>query len=110
MERRHRGDDLRGLECESTGEDAQTSEEELLRRIEQIVGPVDECAQRLLPWHRIAISARKELEPVVEPVADLLDAQNTDASRSELECERDAVESSTDLAHLRRVVIGQGEL
>jgi hypothetical protein len=56
-------------------------------------------ACRVVPRHRGATAAGKQLEPVFQPAFDLLDRQSAKAGSGELDRERQSVESPDDLDH-----------
>ena len=80
-----------------------------LALVEQIVAPIDERAQRLLPRQDVAAAAGEHAEALVEPLAQLARAEHLDARRGELDGERDAVEPPADVGDDRRVLVGQRE-
>src|SRR5882757_3416342 len=49
-----------------------------------------------MPWHCRAAPAREEPETVVEPGRKALYAEGCGARRSQLDCQRDAIETTTD--------------
>jgi hypothetical protein len=67
------GDARCGLERKAAGEDCQPPQHGALLRGQQVVAPVEGCAQRLLSRRRGARSAREQFETVVQARADLLD-------------------------------------
>ena len=78
-------------------------------RIEQLITPVHGGPQRLLPQRRGPVARVEQLEPVAQPVGDLLDRQGAHPGRGQLDAERDAVQRAAQPGHRRRVVLGQGE-
>jgi hypothetical protein len=104
-----RTDRRRTVERKAIDEHAQAPEECALPLVEEIVAPVDERVERLLPGHRVAAAAGEHAEAFVEPVVQLLGAQQLHACRREFERERDAVEPAADIRDRRRVRVGQRE-
>lgn len=84
-------------------EDSHPAEQHLLLGSEQVVAPVDERTERLLAWKRSAAPARKDLEAFVETLGEVGDAQDLHPSRGEFNRQRNAVQTTADLADCRRV-------
>ena len=71
------------------------------------MAPVDQRAQRLLARKRVAAAAGEHAEALVEPLAQLLQAEHLDARRRQLDRERNAVQAPADVGDDRRVFVGQ---
>ena len=82
------------LKREAADEDPQPPEEHALALVEQVVTPVNERAQRLLARQHVAPAAGEHAKTLVEPVAQLFDAEHLHACRRQLdrqaECRRAA--------------------
>ena len=77
-------------------------EQPLLLPVQQLVAPLDSGAQRPLPLRRIARTAGQERERQLEPLQELLRAEQADPRRRELERERETVETAADRGDRRR--------
>ena len=64
-------DCFRGREREAAGENAQAVEHATFHVVEQVVGPVDRGAQRLMALDRAAVAAGEHAEPMVEALGQL---------------------------------------
>ena len=73
---------LSTVEGEAVGEDRQPSQHDALRFAQQVMAPVDERTQRLLPAQSGAGAAGEQREAVVQPRGDCLDRQGAHAGRS----------------------------
>src|SRR5206468_13071544 len=92
-------DPLGGGEGAAAGEDGEAPEYRALFIGEEVVAPVDRCAERLVAGHRNTTAAGEQAEAVIEPRRDLLDGQGANARGGELEREWDAIEALADLHH-----------
>ena len=104
---RHR---LRRIEGPAAGKHRQSSEEGLLRRIEEIVTPGDRSPQRLLSLRAVPATSGEEREAAVETRQDRLRRQESHARRRQLDGEREAIQATTDGDDRFRVVFGQLEV
>ena len=107
VERLVGADGLGRRQVAAAGEHRQPLEHPLLVVEQQLVAPVDDGAQRLLPRQRRPGAAGEQAEPIVEAGRDLLDRERTRAGRGELDGERQPVEAGADLRHRREDVVGQ---
>ena len=73
------------------------------------IAPVHGGPQRLLPQRRGPVARVQQLEPVPQPVGDLLHRQRPHPGRGQLDAQRDAVQRPAQPGHRRRVVAGQRE-
>ncbi len=103
------GADLLGHVQVPAGEHGQPAQQHLLGLIQQLVAPVHRGPQRLLPGRRRPVTRVEQLEPVPQPVGDLLDRQRPDPRRGQLDAQRDAVQRPAQPGHRGRVLLGQGE-
>ena len=81
-----------------SGEHREPGPQPLLGLAAQLVAPVDERAQRLLPGQRRPAPAGEQAEPVVQAVGELLDGQRAQPRRGELDRQRHAVEAARTAA------------
>ena len=98
-----------GLHREPIDEDANALKESFFAIVEEIVAPVDQRAQRLLSWQRIAASAGEDAETFVEAFRELMNVDHLDAGCGEFDCERDAVETLDDLDNSRCIAVRELE-
>ena len=73
--------------------------------LEQVVGPVDRVAQRLVTLERRAAPAREQPEPLVEPSHEILGGHRPHPRRGQLDRQRDPVEAPTQLATASGVAV-----
>ena len=66
-------DELHRAERPAAGEDRQPREQRLFRRIEQVVAPVDQRPQRLVPRQLGTAAGRQQAKALVEQTHDLVD-------------------------------------
>ena len=92
------------------GEDRQALEHPLLGGLEERVAPVDRGPERLLALGDVARRAAEELEAAAQAIAQRLGREQAEASRGELDGEREPVEPAADLDDRRRVVVGDREV
>ena len=98
-------DGLGRLVGAAAGEDGERAEEPLLRRREQVVRPLDRRAQRLLA--RIGVpAALEQVEPLREPLEELLGREDDRAGSRQLERERQVVEPAQSSAIGSRLEVG----
>jgi hypothetical protein len=94
------------LERPALDEDRQRGQHLALRVIEQPDAPFDRRTQRALTLGKIGRAGAQGIETAPEPSEQFLWPQESDASRRELDGERQPVEASADLGHGERVVRG----
>src|SRR4051794_30058815 len=70
--------------------------------VQEVVAPGDRGAQRGVTLVGIA-AALEQVEPLRDSLEQLLRAEELDACRGELDCEREAVETADQLVHRVRV-------
>ena len=105
------GDDrFRGGEVRAAGEHREPVQRLAFGVVEQVVGPVDRVAQRLVPLQRRAAAPGEQLEALIEPRDQILGGQRPHARRGQLDRERDPVEATTELRDRARVAIGEREV
>ncbi len=104
-----RRDAFHPLQREAVGKDREPSEKAALLRRQQIVTPVDGRAHRLLARKRGAAAAAQDAKPFVQALGEIVDRQHPDARRSQLDGERDAVQSPANLADDGRVAVRKRE-
>jgi hypothetical protein len=80
-----------------------------MSRFQQLIAPVHRGPQRLLPRWRRPVTRIEQLEPVPQPVSDLLDRQRAHPGRGQLDAQRDAVQRPAQPRHGGRVLLGQDE-
>jgi hypothetical protein len=95
------GDRYRGRRVEGAREHTEPVEHQAFVVLEKLVGPFDRRPQRLVPFHAAAALAGEQPEALVEVRRDVGRAHRRRARRSELDGERDAVDSAADLADRR---------
>ena len=93
---------LRVLEGGAAAEHREPREERLLFLAEQVVAPRDRRAQRGVAFVGVA-TALEKVEPLPDPLEELLRAEQLDPRGGELDRERQTVEAADQLAHGRRV-------
>ena len=91
------------------GEGRQPPQQHLLVGVQQLEAPVHGGPQRLLPQRRGPVAGVEQLEPVPQPVGDLLHRQRPDPGRGQLDAQRDAVQRPAQPRHRRRVLRRQRE-
>ena len=84
------------FEIEAAGEHRTSVQQSLFRFSKQIVGPLPSVAQRLVAF-KAASRTYEQPEPVVKTVAHLASGHRRHPGRCQLDGQRDAVESITDL-------------
>ena len=92
-------DRLGGLQGPPSGKHRQPPEQLPLCLREQVITPVDRCAQRLLAREHDPASSGEEAEPIIQPGGDLFHRQDIDPGRRQFDGERNAIQPLTDLRH-----------
>jgi hypothetical protein len=111
LENVERVDDVRSddrlsiLERAAPRENGQAIEHDSLVIAQEVIGPVDRPPQRLMALHRAPRTAAQQPELVVEPYRDLARGHRLHPRRSQLDCERNATEATTDLDDRGRIVV-----
>ena len=90
-------DDLGRVQRRPTAERRQPPEHDLFGRLEEVVAPVDQAAQRLLAGLDPAAAAGEEREAVVEASGDVDEREGAQPGRGELDGERQPVEALDQL-------------
>ena len=101
---------LGGRQAEGPGENRQPRPQPLLGQRAQPVRPLDRGVQGLVPFQRPRPSAGEHREPVVEPLAELVEGQPAQLHRRQLDRERYPVEAAAETDHVGRVGRGDGEV
>ena len=105
------GTDRRGgLRRASSCEHRQSREKRSLVDGQQLVAPVDQRVERLLPRQCGAASAGEQAKAVVQAREHPLERHGPDAGRGELDRERDAIEAGAESACDRMRRIGEREV
>ena len=99
------GNHLGRIQRAAPGKHRQVRKQAFLIGIEQVVAPIDGTAQRLLAYGQIPRAASQQLQTGFQPRQHRLGGQDLDAGRGQLDGERQAIETDTDLGHRRRIVI-----
>jgi hypothetical protein len=89
--------DLGRVQRRPTAERRQPPEHDLFGRLEEVVAPVDQAAQRLLAGLDPAAAAGEEREAVVEASGDVDERERAQPGRGELDGERQPVEALDQL-------------
>jgi hypothetical protein len=87
---------LGGLQREAAAECREPAEKLALAVPEQLVAPLKRRLQGLMTQGRGGVTAAKDGNPSLEPVGDLLDAENRRACSRQFDCQRHPVEGLTD--------------
>ena len=90
-------DDLGRVQRRPAAERRQPPEHDLFGRLEEVVAPVDQAAQRLLAGLDPAAAAGEEREAVVEASGDVDEREGAQPGRGELDGERQPVEALDQL-------------
>ncbi len=90
---------------DAVGEDGCRQQRGALRVAERLPAPVDQCAQGLVTRIGGTRPARQQREAVVETRVDLGEGEGAGLRRGELERERQAVQTTDDPIHRRRLVV-----
>ena len=104
------GDCFRRLQRESADEDGESAEERLFLRRQQVVGPGDGVAHRLLASGQVASTPGQQRQPVVEPGQQRRRREDLDPGRGELDGQRQPIQPATDGGHCRCVLVGYREV
>src|SRR5262249_48951080 len=72
------------LQSPPSREDGEATQQGLRRSRQEIVAPIDECSQRLLPGQRRATAAREETKHIVESLVQLLYREGLHPCRRQL--------------------------
>jgi rhodanese-related sulfurtransferase len=107
VEVRAAADRDRTRQREAVHEYAQSTHERAFAIVEQVVAPVDERTQRLLAREHIAPAPGEHAKAFVQPLAQLLRAQNLDPGGGQFDCQRNPVEAPADLGDDRRIIVAQ---
>ena len=102
-------DGFGGVQRTPACEDRHAAKQRTFRLAQQVVTPVDEGAQRLLPRQSRPAAAGQQVEAVVQAGSDLFRGQHPDARCCELQSQRDAVELLADTGNRGRVLLVQQE-
>ena len=100
---------LYGRERETTDEDREAAEEDLLMSGEQLIAPADSVPQGSQASGLIPRSAGQDGQSPVEPGQERRRRQMRDARGGQLDREGQAIEPGADTHDDRRVVRGEGE-
>ena len=100
------GDRRHGLDREAAAEDRQLPEQLLFCLVEQAVGPFDGRLERSLTRHGSAGATRQETKALVEKAGDSFRGEGAQAGCSQLERERNAIETPADLCEGLLVALG----
>ena len=104
------GADLLGcVERPAAREHGQATEQHTLRRRKQVVAPVDQCPQRLLPRQRRPATPRQQVEAILKAGGDRIQRHRAHAGSGKLDRERYAVEMPADLRNRGCIRIGDPE-
>jgi hypothetical protein len=98
------------VQREAAREDTQSLQEALLGLVEQVVGPVDRRAQRLVAFDRPTTTAAEHPEAVIQTRRELARGQGHDSRRRELDRKGDSVEASAHLRDRVRVRMVESEV
>src|SRR5262249_25668545 len=102
----HRG---RRIGSKSPWEDSEPAKHCLLIGLQQIITPAQRCIECLVAWKGCATTSRKQRETVMEPRADLSQAELIDSSSSQFDRQRYAIELTADSDDNRRVGVAELE-
>ena len=97
-------DGLGGLERASASEHRQPSEDALLIVEQQVIAPLDDGPEGLLPWQRGPRTACQEAEAIVQPGCQLVYGDGAHAAGGQLDRQRHAVQSMAQLGDGLRVL------
>ena len=110
VHRIERGNRVRGVHSEATGEDAQAAEQYPFLRSQKLVGPVHRSAKCHMAWHHAPAAGGEEPEAVVEGGRDALGGQAPHPDRRELQGQRYAVKLLADPGHRWGVLAGHAKI
>src|SRR3954468_13439592 len=91
------------LDCvqrRAAAERGEPSEQNPFAFVEEVVTPVDQASQRLLPWLRRSRTDRQQRVAVVDPLHEVFDGHRAKPSRGKLDGQRESVQPLQQL--LRR--------
>ncbi len=97
------------FEIEASGEHAQAIEQDLLVRLQQVIRPRDQGAQRLLALEDHPPATGEQLEAVAQARVDVGEREGAHACRGELQREWYPFEPRHDLGHRRRFPLAKLE-
>ncbi|GAB2717889.1 hypothetical protein GCM10027038_15290 [Arthrobacter bambusae] len=100
---------LGGLDVESSREHRKTRPEELLGSGAELIAPVDEPSEGLLPWDRDPAATGQDVETTVKPFEKLEDGHGAQARGCELDRERNPIESPAQLGHCETIAVRDPE-
>ena len=105
------GDGLRAVQREAPDKDAEAREERLLLRAEEVVAPLDRCAQRPVPrGHAGTRLGLQDVESHAEALEDVARREQLDSSGGEFECQREPVQADAELGDSVCVELGELEV
>ena len=96
---------LGGLEREASGEDTQATQDDLLGGCQQLVAPLERRSQRLVTAQRSPPTPGKNVEALIELVAQAFDTQQRHARSCEFDSQRYPIETPADISN-HRLVLG----
>src|SRR5215211_910747 len=105
----HTSQRCRGLESATTGRYGKPDKDRPILRREQFVRPTDRGAKCLEAIRKVARGAPQHLEPPIEQPVQGGRRENPQASRRQLQRQRQPVEASADLGEVSRVLGRNGE-
>ena len=97
------------FERPSTDEHAETPEHDPFGLFEQVIAPIDQSPQRLLPRERRLIARPQQPKAIVQPRGDVVDGHRAHARRRELKRQGYAVQATTNLRDRRRILVRQAK-
>src|SRR5579859_6764661 len=103
-------DSLRDLERAASGKDTEPGEEPLLGFRQEVVAPVDCAAEGLVARRYITCSPCKKLQSVGQSPEERLGGKETNPGSGQFDGQGQPFESSADQCHIRRRLIGEGEV
>ena len=92
---------LGGGQVKAAGEDGQPLQHRLFLRLQQLVGPIDQAAQRLLAPVAQLAAAGQELEAVLQAAVDVDEGQRAQPGRGQFQRQRDAFQARHEFGHRR---------
>jgi hypothetical protein len=90
-------DGLDGLQREPSREDAESREEPLLLRAEEVVAPRDRASERLVALGQVAPLAADDVEAIAQAREEIRQREELRAGGGQLDGERQCVQPATDL-------------
>src|SRR5580693_2926152 len=76
------------IEGKSTGKDRQATEQQALCFRQQLIAPIEGCAERAMAWERRAAAGRQQLKAIVQTRGDQLNPKCGSACRREFNGKR----------------------